>query len=85
MLESKDWKADSNRCCSMQGSYKNTKAEIKSKTGSGGDQTVATVRCNLWNKRFLAGGRRTYVVSVRAGVDLAVIAGMVTALDARSD
>lgn len=78
-------KANVYRYHSMQGSYRNTKAEIKSKASTGGDQTVATVRCNLWNKRFLAGGRRTYVVSVRAGVDLAVITGMITALDARSD
>jgi hypothetical protein len=42
-------------------------------------------RCNLWNKRFLAGGRRTFVISVRAGVDMAVIVGMIAALDARKD
>jgi len=66
----------------MQGSYRNRHAEIKDKpTG----QMVATVRCNLWNKRFLAGGRRTYVASIRAGVDMATIVGLITALDARSD
>ena len=66
----------------MQGSYRNRHAEIKDKSSG---QMVATVRCNLWNQRFLAGGRRTYVASVRAGVDMAVVAGMITALDTRTD
>lgn len=66
----------------MQGSYRNRHAEIKEKTSG---ETVATVRCNLWNKRFLAGGRRTYVACLRAGLDMAVIVGMISAMDQRCD
>jgi hypothetical protein len=73
--------ADDVELC-MQGSYQNRRAEITDKASG---NTLETVRCNVWNRRVLAGGRRPYVVSVAPRVDLALIAGMIANLDAQAD
>lgn len=66
---------------SMYGSWRNRNAEIKNSTTG---EVVATMQSEFWNARNLLGSRRTYVISVCVGVDLALVTAMVICLDARS-
>lgn len=66
---------------SMQGSWRNRHAVIKNVVT---DEVVATMNSELLNARNLVGSRRTYEVSVAAGIDLAVVTAMIVSLDARS-
>lgn len=63
---------------SMQGSFQNRHAVIKN---SEGDELVTM--SSDFELRDLV-GRRTYTVDIRAGVDMAVVVGLIVALDARA-
>jgi uncharacterized protein YxjI len=38
---------------------------------------------NIFELRNVVGGRRTYNVTIRAGLDMAMVVGLIVALDAR--
>ena len=71
----------------MKGSYHNRRARIHLEDLATGDKEgklVAQVKSEISNARAILGGRRTYEVHIAAGVDMALITGMIIALDARS-
>ena len=71
----------------MRGSYHNRHATIHLEDPSTGDKEgylLAKIDSEILNARAILGGRRTYEVKIAAGVDVALITGMVIALDARS-
>lgn len=65
----------------LQGSYRNHKGMITNKeTG----EVLVTMKSNIFELRNVVGGRRTYTVTIRAGIDMAVVTGLIVALDARA-
>ena len=67
---------------SMKGSWRNRHASIKD-ADSG--EVLVNVQSDVLEFRNVLGGRRTYSVTVRGGVDLAMVTGLVVALDARAE
>lgn len=65
----------------MQGSYRNRHAVIKNKET---DEILVTMTSNIFELRNIVGGRRTYNVTIRAGLDMAIVVGLIVALDARA-
>ena len=67
---------------SMKGSYRNRHATIKDAESG---EVLVNVESDVLELRNVLGGRRTYSVTVRGGVDLAMVTGLVVALDARAE
>lgn len=66
----------------MKGSYRNRHARILNKATG---ETLVEMKSQVLELRNVAGGRRTYEVVVREGMDLVVAVAMIVALDARAD
>ena len=65
----------------MHGSYRNRDAAITNKeTG----EVLVEMKSNIFELRNVVGGRRTYTVTIRAGLDMAMVVGLIIALDARA-
>lgn len=65
----------------MKGSWKNKRATIINKESQ---EVVAKVTSDIWTAKNVFSGRRTYEVDIAAGIDYAVVIGMVVGLDKRS-
>jgi hypothetical protein len=59
----------------------NRDVEILKESG----RVVARAEREIWSLRNDIGGRTTYTACVEAGVDMAVIVGLIMALDDRAD
>lgn len=66
----------------MRGSYRNRHATITNKATG---EVLVEMKSNIFEVRNVVGSRRTYEVTVRAGMDLVLAVGMIIALDARAD
>ena len=65
----------------LQGSHRNRKGTITNKeTG----EVLVMMKSNIFELGNVVGGRRTYTVTIRAGMDMAVVTGLIVALDARA-
>ena len=67
---------------SMRGSYRNRHASITNKATG---KVLVEMTSDIFEGRNVLGGRRTYQVKVRAGMDLVIAVAMIVALDARAD
>jgi uncharacterized protein YxjI len=64
----------------MKSSYKNRHATIR----DANDEVLVDMESDFFGVRNLVGGRRTYKIAVRAGVDMALAVALIVALDARA-
>lgn len=67
---------------SMHGSHRNRHATIKNATTQ---EVLVSMESDIFEARNIVGGRRTYTVTIKAGVDRVLAVAMIMALDARAD